>query len=256
MAMNLPISIATYGQERTVLKNRRQRRAKVLRPDFTPAGRQGRTQDEIEFVPAALLSFNTPKAAPATKRPAMPTLPSLPSSGAKGTHATYEASVLAESSLTQAILLDWLGQQPVAFHRVYVDISGSVSAAVWLSMALSRMTSADTQGIDVNGIYQFTLATAQCKVETGLTQLEQHKAHRQLSKVGILSFSYPDKNEENPNATPSPSFKLDLERLTALVLSQSEGMAEMVRRSGAQAPSVDVQALERQAQERAKRRSV
>lgn len=238
MALNLPISISTYGQERPVLKNRRQRRAKVVRPDFTPANWSGRATSQNTAAPTPL-----------------PTLPSLPMPvQAASAEEGADAMQLADSSLTQAVLLDWLGQQPIAFHRIYVDISGSVTAAVWLSLVLSRMANVPGEQIDASGIHRFTLARTQCEAETGLTETEQRKAHRQLVKAGVLSVSYPKKNETHPSRTPSPSFELDLRKLTALLLARSEDLAEMVRQSAASAPSLDVQALERQAQVRAMRR--
>lgn len=233
MALNLPITISTYVQERPVLKNRRQRRAKVVRPDFTPVSWGGRIAGQAVDAPTAL-----------------PTLPSFPSPVEEG----VDALRLADSSLTQAILLDWLGQQPIAFHRIYVDISGSVTAAVWLSLVLSRMSGISSEQIGATGIHNFTLARTQCEAETGLTESEQRKAHRQLVKAGVLSVSYSKKNETHPSRTPSPTFKLDLRKLTALLLARSEGLAEMVRHSAALAPTLDVQALERQAQARSMRR--
>lgn len=233
MALNLPITISTYVQERPVLKNRRQRRAKVVRPDFTPVSWSGRIVGQAVDAPTAL-----------------PTLPSFPSPVEEG----VDTSRLADSSLTQAILLDWLGQQPIAFHRIYVDISGSVTAAVWLSLVLSRMSGISSEQIGATGIHNFTLARTQCEAETGLTESEQRKAHRQLVKAGVLSVSYSKKNETHPSRTPSPTFKLDLRKLTALLLARSEGLAEMVRHSAALAPTLDVQALERQAQARSMRR--
>ncbi|EWS66366.1 hypothetical protein Y695_00373 [Hydrogenophaga sp. T4] len=233
MALNLPITISTYVQERPVFKNRRQRRAKVVRPDFTPVSWGGRIAGQAVDAPTAL-----------------PTLPSFPSPVEEG----VDALRLADSSLTQAILLDWLGQQPIAFHRIYVDISGSVTAAVWLSLVLSRMSGISSEQIGATGIHNFTLARTQCEAETGLTESEQRKAHRQLVKAGVLSVSYSKKNETHPSRTPSPTFKLDLRKLTALLLARSEGLAEMVRHSAALAPTLDVQALERQAQARSMRR--
>ena len=233
MALNLPITISTYVQERPVLKNRRQRRAKVVRPDFTPVSWSGRIDGQAVDAPTAL-----------------PALPSFPSPVEEG----VDALRLADSSLTQAILLDWLGQQPIAFHRIYVDISGSVTAAVWLSLVLSRMSGISSEQIGATGIHNFTLARTQCEAETGLTESEQRKAHRQLVKAGVLSVSYSKKNETHPNRTPSPTFKLDLRKLTALLLARSEGLAEMVRHSAALAPTLDVKALERQAQARSMRR--
>lgn len=233
MAMNLPISISTYVQERPDLKNRQQRRAKVIRSDL-PAANWGSRQ-------AAQIS------------PPLPTLPSVASTASAGDRS--DAMLLADSSLTQAVLLDWLGQQPIAFHRIYVDITGSVTAAVWLSLVLSRMASSSVDHIDAEGIHQFTLAKYQCETETGLTEAEQRKAHRQLVNAGVLSVSYPRKNEKFPGKTPSPTFKLDLRKLTSLLIARSEGLAEMVRHSAALASSLDIQALERQAQARAVRRS-
>jgi hypothetical protein len=135
-----------------------------------------------------------------------------------------------------------------------VDISGSVTAAVWLSLVLSRMSGISSEQIGATGIHNFTLARTQCEAETGLTESEQRKAHRQLVKAGVLSVSYSKKNETHPSRTPSPTFKLDLRKLTALLLARSEGLAEMVRHSAALAPTLDVQALERQAQARSMRR--
>ena len=225
MALTLPISIASYGREKPVLKNRRQRRSKVVRPDFTSSNSTTST---------------------------WPQLPSMAMAADEGAEAVVLR--MGESSLTQAVLLDWLGQQPVAFHRVYVDISGSVTAAVWLSMVLAHMAGGPSNQIDDQGTYRFKLARTHCEAETGLTDAEQRKAHRQLVKAGILSVSYPNKNELHPNTTPSPSFKLDLRKLTALLLTHSEGLADMMRASASTAPAMDVQALERLAQERAARR--
>lgn len=225
--MNLPISIDSYVRDRPALKNRRQRRAKVIRPDFTSS---------------------TPSPS------AWPELPGTTNAAPGGEGADAAVLRMGDSSLTQAVLLDWLGQQPIAFHRIYVDISGSVTAAVWLSMVLSHMASGPSDQINAQGIHSFTLARTQCEAETGLTEAEQRKAHRQLVKAGILSVSYPNKNKVHPNRTPSPSFQLDLRKLTALLLTRSEGLADMLRASAASTPALDVQALERNALERAARR--
>ena len=42
------------------------------------------------------------------------------------------------SHLAQATLLNWLGQSPITFHRIYVDITGSVVSGLWLSYALNK----------------------------------------------------------------------------------------------------------------------
>ncbi|WP_157559285.1 hypothetical protein [Hydrogenophaga crassostreae] len=224
--MNLPISLASYVRERPALKNRQQRRARVVRQDFT------------------------------SSTPSPSELPELPVfTTATAVDEGVDTAVLqtGDSSLTQAVLLDWMGQQPIAFHRIYVDISGSVTAAVWLSMVLSHMASGLSQ-IDAQRIYRFTLGRTQCEAETGLTDAEQRKAHRLLVKAGILFVRYPNKSEAHSATTHTPSFQLDLRKLTALLLTRSEGLADMLRASATLAPALDVPALERNALERAARR--
>lgn len=238
-SMTLPISQSAYDQNRRDLKNRSQRRAKVVRADMAP----------MNWVAHA--ASKTPIA-----RKALPELPALPSASKKESVANSDAVALANSSLTQAVLLDWLGQQPIAFHRIYVDITGSVTAAVWLSFALSRIANLaeGSVAVDASGIYQFTLARTHCQAETGLIDSEQRKAHQQLVKAGVMTVNYPKKEETHPNATPSPEFKLDLRRLTTLLLARSEGLAEMVRQTVTAPTQLDVQILEMRAQSRATRR--
>lgn len=71
--------------------------------------------------------------------------------------------------------------RPIAFHRVFVSISGSVTGAVFLSQALywsKRTTSSD-------GFFYKT--QAEWEEETGLSRREQETVRKRLKAIGILS---------------------------------------------------------------------
>lgn len=249
MPTSQPTVLPPQGQDRPSLQNRRQRRSKVVRPDFSPVAQSAR---KASLGVTSRQPTDLPHLASAAMSSAMP--PQLASAQALGGQEVRPDMPLTDAHLTQAVLLDWLGQQPIAFHRIYVDISGSVTAAVWLSMVLANMAGCPAEQTDEKGVHRFTLSTVLCEAETGLTEAEQRKAHRQLDQAGVLKASYPRKQAGGANAAKPPSFELDLRRLTALLLARSEGLAEMVRQSVAMAPGMDIQALERQAKERAARR--
>jgi hypothetical protein len=188
----------------------------------------------------------------ASQNPAqeLPALPSLSASGTGQQDAPPLATTdMSNHHLSQAVLLDWLGSQPVAFHRVYVDICGSVTAAVWLSLVLSLLDSQGKKLVDAQGIFRFALSSSQCEAQTGLTYREQRKAQRQLVDCELLTL------EGKPaGQAAAPMFALDMNALTQRLLSHSAGLAELIQHN-APAGEVDVASLERRAQARASRRS-
>lgn len=82
------------------------------------------------------------------------------------------------------VLLDLYGQPPVAFHRVLVDIAGSVTAALWLSHAVD-MVQQEMNGEGGDGT--FTLTQEACHRATGLTRREQETARARLRDLGLLT---------------------------------------------------------------------
>jgi hypothetical protein len=82
------------------------------------------------------------------------------------------------------VLLDLYGQPPVAFHRVLVDIAGSVTAALWLSHAVA-MVQQEMSG--EGGERTFTLTQEACHQATGLTRREQETARARLRDMGLLT---------------------------------------------------------------------
>lgn len=127
------------------------------------------------------------------------------------------------------MISDYL-DRPIAFHRVFVAISGSVTGAVFLSQALywsKRTTSSD-------GFFYKT--QAEWEEETGLSRREQESVRKRLKAVGILS--------ESLRGTPAKLYyKVELDVLdSALSPSKPDGkrqtsMAESAKLDWRKAPN-------------------
>jgi len=74
--------------------------------------------------------------------------------------------------------LNQMLDRPIAYHRVFVELTGSVLAAVMLSQALywQRRT---------NGKNEFWKTMDEWEEETGLSRREQETARRALRKHGF-----------------------------------------------------------------------
>jgi hypothetical protein len=80
----------------------------------------------------------------------------------------------------EAVLLELFGRQPVAFHRAFVDVTGSVTAALWLSHAIGLAQQADASA-------PFQLSQDDCNAATGLSRREQETARARLRAAGLMS---------------------------------------------------------------------
>lgn len=92
--------------------------------------------------------------------------------------------------LGQAMLLDVMGQAPVTFHRVYVDITGNVLTALWLSYAVQKLTQAEMAGqqpVDEHGEFVFSASEHEYEQETALTKAQQALARNALKRQGLLT---------------------------------------------------------------------
>lgn len=74
-----------------------------------------------------------------------------------------------------------LFDRPIAFHRCYVDLTGSVIAALFLTQAEDWQRSAAAQA---GGWWEKT--AEQWTDETGLSRREQENARKILKELGIL----------------------------------------------------------------------
>jgi hypothetical protein len=93
-----------------------------------------------------------------------------------------------ESMLEEARFLHWFGQETIAFNRGYVDITGNVVSALWLSFVLERMPEdvrADRAHL-VDDRYEFHMTGADCEAATGITRAQQVGCRAQLEALGLL----------------------------------------------------------------------
>lgn len=99
--------------------------------------------------------------------------------------------------------LDELLDRPIAFHRPFVRITGSVTAALFLSQAIywSRRTK------DEDGWFYKTVAD--WEEETGLTFREQESARKELVRLGLLAV------EKRGGTNRTNFFRVDFEAISA-----------------------------------------
>ena len=87
----------------------------------------------------------------------------------------------ADTTLPPELLLEVFAE-PIMFHRCYVALTGSVTAALLLSYA-SYATEEIADQNDGEG--WFTKSAAQWQCETGLTRTELETARRKLKAQGL-----------------------------------------------------------------------
>lgn len=95
----------------------------------------------------------------------------------------FFASVQAEPTPVQkiapSVLLE-VFQAPIVFHRIFVDITGSVTAALLLSQAIAIAEKEQRPG------QWFCRSQEEWTAETGLSRFEQQTARRVLRDLGLM----------------------------------------------------------------------
>jgi hypothetical protein len=79
----------------------------------------------------------------------------------------------------EAVVLELFGRAPVAFHRVFVDLAGSVTAALWLSHVIGLATQAGDDMVQ--------MSQEDCFEATGLSRREQETARARLRAAGLVA---------------------------------------------------------------------
>jgi len=156
---------------------------------------------------------------------------------------------LDSAMVTSAVLLDWLGQQPITFHRVFVDITGNVISAIWLTYALSSLTSDVRSAMDDQGLYQFNFSTEGCSSQTGLTALEQKKCILNLQQLGLVIKTSARAQRGQVRIS------INLQGLANQMLEHSKSLALAMHQQGAFDKQVDVNLLQARSNARAQRRA-
>lgn len=117
--------------------------------------------------------------------------------------------------LKQAVLLNLLGQPPVTFHRSYVDITGGVVSALWLSHAMDKTVASP------NGGHVLEMTARKCEEETGITRAQQATCRRQLIALGLLS-------EEDRRGNVR-RYRIHADRLAQCLMRQAQPLATLLR---------------------------
>lgn len=126
------------------------------------------------------------------------------------------------NTLGQAVLLEWLGQSPIAFHRVYVDLTGGVLPALWLSNAMDRVSRASApSSFEANGDYVFAMSANECELATGITRSQQAGCRKQLIELGFLS--------EHAVQRKATVYRLHLNCVARRLLANSASLAEKLQ---------------------------
>jgi hypothetical protein len=86
-----------------------------------------------------------------------------------------------EQGVNPTLLLELFGQTPIVFHRLYIDVTGSVTAALWLAYAIYHISE---QGADREG--WFVKSQQEWLLETGLSRREQETARTRLRALNLL----------------------------------------------------------------------
>jgi len=128
------------------------------------------------------------------------------------------------NALGQAALLEWLGQSPITFHRAYVDITGGVLPALWLSCAMVRVAGAKASEFERNGDFIFEMSSSECERETGISRGQQAGCRRQLIAKGLMS--------EQAEQRKATRYRLHLDRIARILLIQAGPLAESLQAAG------------------------
>jgi hypothetical protein len=113
----------------------------------------------------------------------------------------------AEDVMYPGLILDMFGQPHIQFHPIYVQITGDVIPALWLSVAVHYTTEGccDAQGWINKSILDW-------ETESGLKRRQQEAARKVLKQKGLIE-------ELRPGLTRPLQIRVCAEKLAQLVQS-------------------------------------
>lgn len=134
------------------------------------------------------------------------------------------------NEMLSAMLLEWVGQAPVTIHRAFIDLTGNVLCALWLTYALEK-AKAWEQGASKNGLVAIDMTSAECERDTGITRAQQQTCRRVLVQMEILS--------EVGGQGRAIQYTLNTGRLLDLLMRQAQPLADALRVSRSDASASD-----------------
>jgi hypothetical protein len=107
--------------------------------------------------------------------------------------------------------------RPIAFHRCFVDLTGSVTAALFLSQAVDWQHWLPKEA---GGWWHKT--REDWTEETGLSRREQESARRKLRQLGVLE-------EQRTGAPARLLYRVNRQQLNALLNAMMRGSAPLAK---------------------------
>lgn len=136
-----------------------------------------------------------------------------------------------QNEMLSAMLLEWVGQAPVTIHRAFIDLTGNVLCALWLTYALEK-AKAWEHGASKNGMVAIDMTSAECERDTGITRAQQQTCRKVLVQMQILS--------EVGGQGKAIQYTLDTHRLLDLLMQQAQPLADALRVSRSESATSDV----------------
>lgn len=141
-----------------------------------------------------------------------------------------------EALREEARFLHWFGQETIAFNRGYLQITGNVITALWLSYVLERMPQdvRDGRATLVDDRYQFTMTGTDCEEATGITRAQQVGSRRHLGELGLLEVA--------ATRGKAVTYVVHLDRLRDIMTEQAQPLLTAMRQAR-QSPAVQPVAM-------------
>ena len=139
--------------------------------------------------------------------------------------------------IQSAMLLEWIGQAPIVINRAFIDLTGNVLTALWLSYAIEKIKEVDAQEGSSSTVL-ICMSSAECEKQTGITRAQQQTCRKTLVSLGLLS--------EEGKQGKVLNYRIHLNKMMQMLELQVKPMADALQRSDVIALSAQGNALEAQ----------
>lgn len=120
-----------------------------------------------------------------------------------------------------ALMLEWIGQTPIMIHRAFIDLTGNVLTALWLSYAVEKAKECIDQ--DGGNSVLISMPASECEKQTGITRAQQQTCRKSLIALGLLT-------EEGQSGKPL-NYRIHTQKLMRMLENQVQPVAEAIRHS-------------------------
>lgn len=124
--------------------------------------------------------------------------------------------------LKSALFLDLIGQEPITINRAFVDLTGNVLSALWLTYAMERERRNESEDF-----FEILMASSCCTKDTGITRAQQQTCRKALVDLGIL--------HEDAGQGRVITYRISKRRLLELLKQQAMPLASALRHAASTA---------------------